>query len=55
MRNVALSTLRSFRAASTASAHASSVPPTQNPSVLTVRLPVTAFATPIAAITPSSR
>ena len=39
VRSVALATARSPRAASTASAHASSVPPTQKPSALTVLLP----------------
>ena len=53
--SVRLATLRSPRAASTASALASSVPPTQKPSAFTVLLPLTALATSIAASTPSAR
>ena len=43
------------RAASTASALASSVPPMQNPSVFTLSAPVIASATSIALSTPCSR
>ena len=43
------------RAASTASAQASKVPPTQKPKVLTRSAPLIASAVSMAAITPSSR
>ena len=50
-----LATLSSPFALITASAEASSVPPTQKPSVLTLSAPVMSRATSIAAITPSCR
>ena len=55
VRKVALATLASRRAASTASALARIVPPTQKPSVLTVRLPEISRAARMAASAPRSR
>jgi hypothetical protein len=52
---VMLATLSSPSAFITPSAEASSVPPTQNPSVFTRAAPVISRATSMACITPSSR